>query len=96
MFSQQASTPVEEILSCRGKVRILKILSQEGELNVSEITRRSRLNHTLALRYLESLKTAQLLDEKRFGRIRIFKYRWDDPRAKALSHLFQVYAAPTS
>ncbi len=95
MFSQQVRPQVEEILSCRGKVRILRILAEEGELNVSEITRRSKLNHTLALRYLESLKTAQLLDEKRFGRIRIFKYRWEDPKAKALSHLFDVYATPT-
>lgn len=96
MYSQQAATPVEEILSCRGKVRILRILAEEGELNVSEITRRSRLNHTLALKYLENLKTAQLLDEKRFGRIRIFKYRWENPKAKALSHLFDVYATPSS
>ncbi len=95
MYSQQAATPVEEILSCRGKVRILRILAEEGELNVSEITRRSKLNHTLALKYLENLKTAQLLDEKRFGRIRIFKYRWENPKAKALSHLFDVYATPS-
>lgn len=92
---QEPSSQVEEILSCRGKVRILKILSEEGELNVSEITRRSKLNHSLALKYLEGLRTAQLLDEKRFGRIRIFKYRWDNPKAKALSHLFEVYSANT-
>ena len=96
MFNQPTTTPIEEILSCRGKVRILRILAEEGELNVSEITRRSRLNHTLTLKYLDNLKTEQLLDEKRFGRIRIFKYRWDSPKAKALSHLFDVYAAPSA
>lgn len=96
LFEKPSLTPVEEILSCRGKVRILRILAEEGELNVSEITRRSRLNHTLTLKYLDGLKTEQLLDEKRFGRIRIFKYRWDNPKAKALSHLFDVYATPTT
>ncbi len=95
LSNAKTTTPIEEILSCRGKVRILKILAQEGELNVSEITRRSRLNHTLTLKYLDNLKSEQLLDEKRFGRIRIFKYRWDNQKAKALSHLFDVYATPS-
>jgi DNA-binding transcriptional ArsR family regulator len=96
LFDPKVATPIEEILSCRGKVRILRILAEEGELNVSEITRRSRLNHTLTLKYLDTLKSEQLLDEKRFGRIRIFKYRWDNPKAKALSHLFDVYATPSA
>ncbi len=35
MYNPKAPTPIEEILSCRGKVRILRILAEEGELNVS-------------------------------------------------------------
>jgi DNA-binding transcriptional ArsR family regulator len=38
LFSNTTVKPIEEILSCRGKVRILRILAEEGELNVSEGT----------------------------------------------------------
>jgi DNA-binding transcriptional ArsR family regulator len=37
---------IEDIFSSKGRVRILKILSEIGELNISEIAKRAKLNYT--------------------------------------------------
>lgn len=46
---------------------------KSGELNISEITRRSGLSHTSAARHLKFLTESGILAEKRFNRIRIFR-----------------------
>jgi len=83
--------PVEDVLSSRGRIRLLKILCEKGELNISELAKRAELNHTTAVSHLKSLEKAGLVEEKRFGRIRIFRINEDDPRVKALKNLFKVF-----
>ena len=61
---------IEEIFSSKGRVRIIKILSEAGELNISEIARRAELNYTTTNQHLNILKGADLIQEKKFGRIR--------------------------
>ena len=82
---------VEQVLSSKGRIKILKILAEAGELNISEIAKRAKLNHTTTLAHLLDLKKAGLVEEKTFGRIRIFRLREEDPRTKALKHLFEVF-----
>jgi DNA-binding transcriptional ArsR family regulator len=52
---------------------------ESGELNISEITRRSGLSHTSAVRHLEFLTKSGILAEKRFNRIRIFRVDRSNP-----------------
>jgi DNA-binding transcriptional ArsR family regulator len=52
---------------------------ESGELNISEITRRSGLSHTSAARHLEFLTKSGILAEKRFNRIRIFRVERSNP-----------------
>ena len=63
----------EELLGSRGRIRVLKVLSESGELNISEVSRRSGLNYTSVERHLMSLQKLGLAREKRYGKIRIFK-----------------------
>ncbi len=63
----------EEILGSKGRVRILDILTESGELNISEVSRRTGLNYTSVERHLMKLKDKGLLNEKRYGKIRIFE-----------------------
>ncbi len=84
-------TPIEEIFSSKGKVKILKILALEGELNISEIARRAELNHSSTLAHLKSLESIGIVEEKTFGRIRIFRFKEEDPRAKAIKQLFEAF-----
>ena len=58
---------------------------ESGELNISEITRRSGLSHTSAARHLEFLTNSGILAEKRFNRIRIFRVNKSSPFVSAIT-----------
>ena len=61
---------------------------ETGELNISEITRRSGLSHSAAARHLEFLTRSGILTEKRFNRIRIFRLDQGSPLAGALLRFY--------
>jgi len=63
----------EEILSSKGRVRVLRVLSESGELHISEVSRRTGLNHTSVESHLVKLQRLGLLREKRYGEIRVFE-----------------------
>jgi len=52
---------------------VLQVLTESGELNISEVSRRTGLNYTSVQRHLMKLKELGLLREKRYGKIRIFQ-----------------------
>jgi DNA-binding transcriptional ArsR family regulator len=61
---------------------------ESGELNISEITRRSGLSHTSAALHLEFLVKTGILTEKRFNRIRIFRVEHSNPQVGTLARFF--------
>jgi len=67
---------------------VLTIMLETGELNISEITRRSGLSHSAAARHLEFLTRSGILTEKRFNRIRIFRVDQASPLAGALMRFY--------
>jgi len=79
--------PIENVLSSKGRVRILKVLVEVGELNITEIARRAGLHFAAASRHLETLEKIGLVEEKKFGKIRIFSFKLEDPRVKAIKDL---------
>ncbi|MBC7113053.1 MAG: winged helix-turn-helix transcriptional regulator [Candidatus Methanomethyliales bacterium] len=82
---------LEEILSSKGRIKVLKVLAERGELNISEITRRANLNHATTSSHLKRLCELGIVEEKRFGRIRIFRLKKEDPRAWAIQTLFDSF-----
>ena len=67
------------MLSSYGRTKVLTVMFASGELNISEITRRSGLSHTSTARHLEFLTNTDILTEKRFNRIRIFRVNRGNP-----------------
>ncbi|MBN1682790.1 winged helix-turn-helix transcriptional regulator [Candidatus Bathyarchaeota archaeon] len=63
----------EEILGSKGRIRVLQVLTQSVELNISEISRRTGLNYTSVERHLTKLEKYGIVKEKRYGKIRIFQ-----------------------
>jgi len=61
---------------------------ETGELNISEISRRSGLSHSATARHLEFLTESGILTEKRFNRIRIFRVDQASPIAGALMRFY--------
>jgi DNA-binding transcriptional ArsR family regulator len=74
---------------------VLTVLLESGELNISEITRRSGLSHSSAARHLEFLSKAGLITEKRFNRIRIFRVDHESPYVVALNKLLSDWKNAT-
>lgn len=80
---------IEDIFSSKGRVRILRILVEIEELNISEIARRAGLNYATTNQHLQALENAGLVQHKRFGRIRIFRFNEVDSRAKIIKKLIE-------
>ncbi|MGD9381164.1 MAG: winged helix-turn-helix domain-containing protein [Candidatus Thorarchaeota archaeon] len=83
--------PIEELFSSRGRIKIIKELATSSELNISELCRRVSLNHSSTKSHLEVLIASGLVEEKMFGRIKIYRYRIEDHRARALRNLFGLW-----
>jgi len=78
---------MEEVFSSKGRVKILRILVEIGELNISEIARRARLNYTTTNHHLRILEDSGIVRHKNFGRIRIFRFNEESPRARMIREL---------
>lgn len=83
--------PIEEIFSSKGRVKILKVLSERGELNISAIAKKAGLNHSTTNTHLKKLCELGIVEEKKFGRIRIFRLKKEDPKGFAILNLFNAF-----
>ncbi len=88
----QSTIQIEELFASKGRVKILKILVEEGELNISEIGRRAHLNYGTTIQHLEFLCKTGIIQEKNFGRIRIYRLKEEDIRARALRSFFALWS----
>ncbi len=75
-------------MSSYGRTKVLTIMLETGELNISEITRRSGLSHSATARHLEFLTKSGILTEKHFNRIRIFRVDQSSPLVGALTRFY--------
>jgi len=82
---------IEDVFASKGRVKIIKILVKEEELNISEIVERCKLNHKSTLKHLQFLVEAGILQEKIYGRIRIYRIRIEDYRVKAIKKMIEVW-----
>ena len=82
---------IEEVFSSKGRVKILRILSEIGELNISEIARRAGLNYATTNQHLQILENNNLVRHKTFGRIRIFRYNEENARARMIQELIEFW-----
>jgi predicted transcriptional regulator len=62
-MSLEKGTTLDEILSCRGKTRILMLLSEAKELNITEIAKNVGLNHSTINNHLIQLEKSGLITE---------------------------------
>ena len=82
---------IEQVLGSKLRVKILKILVQVGELNVSEIARRLGVNYNTTKNHLKILEGENILRHKEFGRIRLYRLNENSPQAKAIQSLINVW-----
>jgi len=59
----------------REHYRIIDILRRHGEMNITRISRLSGLGYRTTLKKLEELVELGLVEERRFGRLRLFRLK---------------------
>jgi DNA-binding transcriptional ArsR family regulator len=87
---------IEEVFSSKGRVKILRILVDIGELNISEIARRAGLNYATTNHHLQVLEGSGIVRHKNFGRIRIFRFNEENSRARMIRELVDGWNQQTA
>jgi DNA-binding transcriptional ArsR family regulator len=82
---------IEDVFSSKGRVKILRILAEIGELNISEIARRAGLNYATTNQHLLILENHSLVRHKKFGRILIFRFDEENPKARMIKELMEFW-----
>jgi DNA-binding transcriptional ArsR family regulator len=82
---------VEQVFSSKPRMKILKLLSRLGALNVSEIARRINLNYSTTNQHLKLLEAEGVLQQRVYGRIRIYKFNEASAKARAVQNLIETW-----
>jgi DNA-binding transcriptional ArsR family regulator len=82
-----ARASLARVLSSSGRIKILTVLSNVGELHLSEIARKTDQSYSATDRHLEELSEASIVEEHDYGRVRMFRLNLENPRAKILRQL---------
>ena len=82
---------LEDVFSSKLRMKVLKIIAQVGELNVSEIARRLGVNYETTSKHLKILEDEGILQHKVFGRIRLYRLNEHSPKAKAVQKLIDAW-----
>ena len=82
---------IEDLLGSKARIKILKVLALNNELNISLIISKTKLNHSIVVKHLNLLKSFNLIQEKKFGRIRIYRYKIENIKARSLKKFIEIW-----
>jgi len=81
---------LEEVFSSKPRMKILKLIYQLGQLNISDIARRIKMNYTATSQHLKLLTAEGILSEREYGRIHMYRFS-DSEKAKAVAILIETW-----
>ena len=81
----------EEVFSSKPRMKILKLIHKLGQLNVSDIARRIKINYTATDGHLRLLESEGILKQYLYGRIRLYSFNETSEKAKAIQTLIQAW-----
>ena len=82
---------VEVVFSSKPRMKILKLIARLGALNVSDIARRIKLNYTSTNQHLKLLEAEGVLQQRVYGRIRMYKFNQASLKARAVQNLIETW-----
>ena len=82
---------IEDVFSSKTRVKILKLIWRLGELNVSDIARRIGANFTTTSQHLRILEEEKIVQQRVYGRIRMYRLNQASPKAKAIQNLIEAW-----
>ena len=85
---------LEAVLSSKSRMKILKLIYQLGSLNVSDVARRLKLNYASTSEHLKVLESEGILQERKYGRVRLYRFNEGSAKAKAVADLIEAWEKP--
>ncbi len=85
---------LEEVFFSRSRMKILKLIYQLGQLNVSDVARRLKLNFTSTSEHLKVLESEGILQERTYGRVRMYRFDEGSAKAEAVVALIEAWEKP--
>ena len=82
---------LEEVFSSKPRMKILKLIDKLGQLNVSDIARRIKMNYSVTDAHLKLLESEGILQQRVYGRIRLYRFNEGSAKAKAVQNLIEVW-----
>ena len=82
---------LEEVLASKSRLKILKLIYALGSLNVSDIARRLKMNFAATSEHLKLLEAEGILQERTYGRVRMYRFNEGSAKAKAVAGLIEAY-----
>lgn len=82
---------LEEVFSSKPRMKILKLIYTLGSLNVSDTARRVKMNYASTASHLKILENEGILQERKYGRIRMYRFNEGTAKAKAVAALIEVW-----
>ncbi|MHA2282953.1 MAG: ArsR/SmtB family transcription factor [Promethearchaeota archaeon] len=82
---------IEDLLGSKARVKILKALALNEELTISLIINTTKLNYSNVKKHLNHLKDLDLIQEKKFGRIKIFRYKTENIKARSFKKFIDIW-----
>ena len=81
---------LEEVFSSKPRMKILKLIYQLGQLNVSDLARRIKMNYTATAGHLKILEQESIIDSRVYGRVHMYRFS-ESERAKAVATLIEAW-----
>jgi DNA-binding transcriptional ArsR family regulator len=81
----------EEVFSSKPRMKILRLVARLGALNISDIARRINLNYSTTNQHLKLLESEGVLQQRVYGRIRIYKFNEVSAKARAVQNLIEAW-----
>ena len=81
----------EEVFSSKARMKILALIYKLGQLNVSDVARRLKLNYASTSGHLKVLESEGILQERKYGRVRMYRFNDGSVKAKAVQKLIDAW-----
>ena len=82
---------IEEVFSSKPRMKILRLVARLGALNVSDIARRIKMNYSTTNQHLKLLEAEGILQQRVYGRVRMYRFNEASPKAKAVQNLIETW-----
>jgi len=82
---------LDEVFSSKSRMKILKLINQLGQLNVSDVARRLNLNFSSTSEHLKVLESEGIFQVRTYGRVRMYRFNEGSGKAKAVQNLIDAW-----